>query len=118
MARTVSPVKTLTNTSTKTLLYKVPSKNTGIWNMMYILGVSGTETVKVFWKDFTATPATEYTVVYVKNQADGNYTLISDAVVALKENDEIWIQNAGTSSTVTYIATLELRPAETIQFHG
>jgi len=43
--------------------------------------------------------------------------LLSDAHVALKENDEIRVQNTGTNST-TYIATLELRPAEAIQFHG
>ena len=86
--------------------------------MMYILGVSGTEDVKVFWKDFTSTPVVEYTVVYEKNLADGRSLLLTDAHVALKENDELWIQNASGTSTVTYIATIELRPAEAIQFHG
>ena len=115
MARTVSPVKTLTNTSTKTLLYKVPPKNTGLWNMMYIISLVGNETPKVYWYD--ATNATEYFIVGGKNLGVGEYVLLSDAHVALKENDEIRIQNTGTND-VTYVATIELRPAEAIQFHG
>jgi hypothetical protein len=114
MARTVSAVQTRTNT-TKTLLYKVPPKNTGLWNMMYIISLVGNETPKVYWYD--STTSTEYFIVGGKNLGVGEYVLLSDAHVALKENDEIRVQNTGTNST-TYIATIELRPAEAIQFHG
>ena len=114
MARTVSAVQTRTDT-TKTLLYKVPPKNTGLWNMMYIISLVGNETPKVYWYDSTTT--TEYFIVGGKNLGIGEYVLLSDAHVALKENDEIRVQNTGTND-VTYVATIELRPAEAIQFHG
>ena len=114
MARTVSAVQTRTDT-TKTLLYKVPPKNTGLWNMMYIISLVGNETPKVYWWDSTTN--TEYFIVGGKNLGIGEYVLLSDAHVALKENDEIRVQNTGTNST-TYVATIELKPAEAIQFHG
>ena len=114
MARTVSAVQTRTDT-TKTLLYKVPPKNTGLWNMMYIISLVGNETPKVYWWDSTTN--TEYFIVGGKNLGIGEYVLLSDAHVALKENDEIRVQNTGTND-VTYVATIELRPAEAIQFHG
>ena len=55
MARTVSAVQTRAGASatTKTLLYKVPPKNTGLWNMMYIISLVGNETPKVYWWDST-----------------------------------------------------------------
>lgn len=114
MARTVSAVQTRADT-TKTLLYKVPPKNTGLWNMMYIISLVGNETPKVYWWDSTTN--TEYFIVGGKNLGIGEYVLLSDAHVALKENDEIRVQNTGTND-VTYVATIELRPAEAIQFHG
>ena len=120
MARTVSAVKTLNSSSvpsatTKQLLYKVPAKNTGLWNMMYIISLVGNETPKVYWYDSHTT--NEYFIVGGKNLGTGEYVLLSDASVALQENDEIRIQNTGTND-VTYIATVELRPAEAIQFHS
>ena len=114
MARTVSAVQTRTD-ATKTLLYKVPVKNTGLWNMMYIISLVGNETPKVYWWDSHTN--TEYFIVGGKNMGVGEYLLLSDAHVALQENDEIRVQNTGTNDT-TYIATIELRPAEAIQFHS
>jgi len=114
MARTVSAITTRTN-ATKETIFTVPPKNTGLWNMMYIISLVGNETPKVYWYD--ATQNTEYFIVGGKNLGVGEYVLLSDAAVALKENDEIRVQNTGTNST-TYIATIELRPAEAIQFHG
>lgn len=114
MARTVSAVQTRTD-ATKTLLYKVPAKNTGLWNMMYIISLVGNETPKVYWYD--SHTSTEYFIVGGKNLGTGEYVLLSDAHVAMQENDEIRVQNTGTND-VTYIATIELRPAEAIQFHS
>ena len=83
--------------------------------MMYIVSLVGNETPKVYWYDSSA--ATEYFIVGGKNLGIGEYVLLSDAHVALQENDEIRVQNTGTNDT-TYIATVELRPAEAIQFHA
>jgi len=114
MARTVSAVANRT-TADKHTLYTVPAKNTGLWNMMYIISLVGNETPKVYWYD--SHTSTEYFIVGGKNLGVGEYILLSDAHVALKENDEIRVQNTGTNST-TYIATIELVPAEAIQFHS
>ena len=114
MARTVSAVATRT-TADKHTLYTVPAKNTGLWSMMYIISLVGNETPKVYWYD--SHTSTEYFIVGGKNLGVGEYILLTDAHVALKENDEIRVQNTGTNST-TYIATIELVPAEAIQFHS
>ena len=114
MARTVSAVATRTTTDKHTL-FTVPAKNTGLWNMMYIISLAGNETPKVYWYD--SHTSTEYFIVGGKNLGTGEYILLSQAQVAMQENDEIRIQNTGTND-VTYIATIELRPAEAIQFHS
>ena len=117
MARTVSAVKELSGASGQTLttLYTVPAKNTGLWNVLYVLSTSNNETPKVYWHD--SNTSTDYLVAGAKNLGPGEYILLSDAHVALQENDQIRIQNTGTYP-VTYIATIELRPAEAIQFHS
>lgn len=73
------------------------------------------ETPKVYWYD--SHTSTEYFIVGGKNLGTGEYILLSQAQVAMQENDEIRVQNTGTND-VTYIATIELRPAEAIQFHS
>jgi hypothetical protein len=82
---------------------------------MYIISLVGNETPKVYWYD--SNTATEYFIVGGKNLGTGEYVLLSQAQVAMQENDEIRVQNTGTND-VTYIATIELRPAEAIQFHS
>jgi len=114
MARTVSAVATRTTTDKHTL-FTVPAKNIGLWNMMYIISLAGNETPKVYWYD--SHTSTEYFIVGGKNLGTGEYILLSQAQVAMQENDEIRVQNTGTND-VTYIATIELRPAEAIQFHS
>jgi len=114
MARTVSAVTTRTTTGEHTL-FTVPPKNTGLWSMMFVSSTAGTESPKVYWWD--SHTSTKYTILQGKNLGVGEYILLSDAVVALQENDEIRVENAG-SNALTYIATVELRPAEAIQFHS
>ena len=114
MARTVSAAVTRTTTG-KHPLFTVPPKNTGLWNMMFISSTVGTESPKVYWYD--SSTSTEYTILQGKNLGVGEYILLSDAVVALQENDQIRVENAGTNA-LTYVATIELRPAEAIQFHA
>ena len=114
MARKIS-VATTKATTTKDTLYTVPVKNTGLWNMMYIISLTSNETPKVYWYD--SSTATEYFIVGGKNLGVGEYILLSQAEVVLQENDEIRVQNTGTN-TVTYIATVELVPNQATQFHG
>jgi hypothetical protein len=121
MARTVSAAVTLDSSSspaatTDYTLFTVPAKNTGLWNMMYVISTSGNETPSVKWYDDST--GDTYLILSSKNLGAGEYVLLSDAHVALQENDKIIVSNNGTTDSVTYIATIELRPAEAIQFHS
>jgi len=98
-------------------LFTVPAKNTGLWLVKYIISLDGNETPKVYWYDSSQNQ--EYLIVAGKNLGTGDSILLDgQAAVAMKENDEIRIQNSGTTYSVTYLATIELRPAEAIQFHS
>lgn len=112
MARKVSAVDTRTN-ATKVTLLTVPTKNTGLWQLMYIISTAGTETPKVYWYDKSTN--TEYFIVGGKNLNAGDYILLNNAEVVLQAGDEIRIQNTGTSS-VTYVATVEFIPEQAVQF--
>lgn len=114
MSRKISIAATKA-TTTKDTLYTVPVKNTALWNLMYIISLTSTETPKVYWWD--SSTSTEYFIVGGKNLGVGDYVLLSNAEVVLQEGDEIRIQNSGTN-TVTYVATLELIPNQATQFHG
>jgi len=112
MSRKVTAAATRTN-ATKVTLLTVPTKNTGLWQLMYIISTAGTETPKVYWYDKSAN--VEYFIVGGKNLGAGDYILLTNAEVVLSEGDEIRIQNTGTSS-VTYVATVEFVPEQAVQF--
>jgi hypothetical protein len=112
MSRKVSAVTTKTTTTKETIL-TVPTKNTGLWQVMYVISLTGNDTPKVYWYDSSTN--TEYFIVGGKNLGAGEYILLSDAEVVLQAGDEIRVQNSGTQ-TVTYIATVEFMPEMTVQF--
>jgi hypothetical protein len=112
MSRKVSAVDTRTN-ATKVTLLTVPTKNTGLWQVMYVISLTGNDTPKVYWYD--ASTNTEYFIVGGKNLGAGEYILLSNAEVVMQAGDEIRVQNSGTQ-TVTYIATIEFVPETAVQF--
>lgn len=112
MSRKVSAVDTRTN-ATKVTLLTVPTKNTGLWQVMYVISLTGNDTPKVYWYD--ASTNTEYFIVGGKNLGAGEYILLSNAEVVMQAGDEIRVQNSGTQ-TVTYIATVEFVPETAVQF--
>lgn len=114
MTRKVSACATRTN-ATKVTLFTVPTKNTGLWSVMYIISTAGVETPKVYWYD--SSNNVEYFIVGGKNLNAGDYILLNNAEVVLQAGDEIRIQNTGTSS-VTYLATVELVPEMAVQYHN
>ena len=120
MARKISVASTKTTTAKETI-YTVPVKNTGLWSLMYVISTAGTVTPSVYWYDYSASKIAgsdvEYLVLSGKNLGAGEYLLLSQAEVALQEKDEIRISQSSTSS-VTYIATVELVPNIATQFHG
>jgi len=114
MSRKVSAIDNRTN-STKTTLLTIPTKNTGLWQVMYIASITGTDSPSVFWYD--SSTSTEYYVFGGKNLGAGDYLLLNNAEVVLQAGDEIRVKNSGIQ-TVTYIATVELVPETAIQFHN
>jgi hypothetical protein len=114
MSRKISIASTKTTTA-KDTLYTVPVKNTGLWQLAYVISTAGTNTPSVYWYD--ASTNTEYVVVSGKNLGAGEFILLNQAEVAIQEGDQIRISQSGTSS-VTYIFTVELVPNQATQFHG
>jgi hypothetical protein len=113
MTRKVSAVTTKTTTTKDTIL-TVPTKNTGLWQLMYIISLTGNDTPKVYWYDVSTN--TEYFIVGGKNLGAGDFIrLDGEAEVVLQAGDEIRVQNSSTN-TVTYIATVEFMPEMTVQF--
>lgn len=113
MSRKVSAVTTKTTTTKDTIL-TVPTKNTGLWQLMYIISLTGNDTPKVYWYDVSTN--TEYFIVGGKNLGAGEFIrLDGEAEVVLQAGDQIRVQNSGTQ-TVTYIATVEFIPETAVQF--
>jgi hypothetical protein len=114
MTRKVSVAKTKTTTTSETL-YTIPTKNRGLWQLMYIASLTGTNTPSFIWYDSSAN--TSYTIFSGKNLGAGEYLMFTDAEVVLEEGDEIRIDQSGTSS-ITYLATIELVPILAKQAHN
>jgi hypothetical protein len=114
MSRKISVASTKTTTA-KDTLYTIPVKNTGLWQLAYVISTGGTNTPSVYWYDASTT--TEYLVLSGKNLGAGEFVLLNQAEVVLQEGDQIRISQSGTSS-VTYIFTIELVPNQATQFHG
>jgi hypothetical protein len=113
MSRKVSAVTTKTTTTKETIL-TVPTKNTGLWQLMYIISLTGNDTPKVYWYDVSTN--TEYFIVGGKNLGAGDFVrLDGEAEVVLQAGDQIRVQNSSTN-TVTYIATVEFIPETAVQF--
>jgi hypothetical protein len=118
MARNVTAVKTRTNDSAKVDMYTVPAKNTAEIHMIYILATAGNESADLYWYD--SHTATEYPLARANalSGSSGEYLLLNDLQLDLKENDILKVQNSGTNSTITYMVSMNLQPAITTQFHS
>ena len=118
MARNVTAVKTRQNESTKEPLFTVPAKNTAEIHMIYILATAGNESADLYWYD--SATATEYPLARANSLSgsSGQYLLLNDLQIDLKENDVLRVQNSGTNSTITYMVSMNLEPSITTQFHS
>jgi hypothetical protein len=118
MARNVTAVKTRTNDSAKVDMYTIPAKNTAEIHMIYILATSGNESADLYWYDSAST--TEYPLAHANSLSgsSGQYLLLNDLQIDLKENDILRVQNSGTNSTITYMVSMNLAPSITTQFHS
>ena len=118
MARNVTSVKTRTNDSAKVDMYTVPAKNTAEIHMIYILATAGNADADLYWYDSHTT--TEYPLAHAKalQATNGEYLLLNDLQIDLKENDILRVQNSDTASTITYMVSMNLEPSLATQFHS
>lgn len=118
MARNVTAVIKRHNDSAKVDLYTVPAKNTAEIHMIYILATAGNESADLYWYDSRS--AVEYPLARANSLSgsSGQYLLLNDLQIDLKENDILRVQNSGTNSTLTYIVSMNLAPSITTQFHN
>jgi hypothetical protein len=118
MARNVTAVKTRTNDSAKVDMYTVPAKNTAEIHMIYILATAGNEDADLYWYDSNA--GVEYPLAHAKSlqSINGEYLLLNNLQIDLKENDILRVQNSGTSSTINYMVSMNLAPSIATQFHS
>jgi len=118
MARNVTAVIKRHNEDTKVPLYTVPAKNTAEIHMIYILATDGNESADLYWYDSHS--AIEYSLAHANSLSgsSGEYLLLNDLQIDLKENDILRVQNSGTNSTITYMVSMNLAPSITTQFHG
>ena len=118
MARNVTAVITRENASAKVDMYTVPAKNTAEIHMIYILASAGNEDADLYWYDSATT--IEYPLAHAKTlqATNGEYLLLNNLQIDLKENDILRVQNSGTSSTITYMVSMNLKPALATQFHA
>lgn len=104
MSSKASAIATRT-TADKHTLYTVPARNIALWELLYFVSLTGTDSPTVYW--YNASTNTEYTIFGAKNLGAGDYVLLTDAVVVLEEGDEIRVKNSSTN-TVTYMITVTL----------
>ena len=113
MSRKVSAVTTKATTTKDTIL-TVPTKNTGLWQLMYIISLTGNDTPKVYLYDVSTN--TEYFIVGGKNLGAGEYIILDgNTEVVMQAGDQLRVQNSSTN-TVTYVATVEFIPETAVQF--
>jgi hypothetical protein len=113
MTRKVSVAKTKTTTDTETL-YTVPTKNRGLWQLMYVASLTGNNSPSFIWYDESA--ETSYKIFDGKNLGAGEYLMFADAEVVLEEKDEIRISQTEVNP-VTFLSTIELIPITAKQSH-
>lgn len=106
MTRKVSVAKTKTTTDKETL-YTIPTKNSGLWQLMYVASLTGNNSPSFYWYDESSN--IEYKIFGGKNLGVGEYLMFTDAEVVLEEKDEIRISQTEVNS-VTFLATIELSP--------
>ena len=118
MARNVTSVIKRHNDNTKVPLYTVPAKNTAEIHMIYILATAGNANADLYWYDSHS--ATEYPLAHAKalQATNGEYLLLTDLQIDLKENDILRVQNSDTASTITYMVSMNLAPSIATQFHS
>jgi hypothetical protein len=115
MSRKISVGKTK-NTAAKETMYTVPTKQTALWNLLYVANVgANNKTATVYWYD-KSTDA-EYAIVNKTFNTGQVEQWNGGAYVVMEEGDEIRAVIQDDQTTFTFIVSVELDPKIATQFN-
>jgi hypothetical protein len=115
MSRKISVGKTK-NTAAKEAMYVVPTKQTALWNLLYVANVgANNKSASVYWYDKSTNE--EYGIVNKTFNSGEWVQWNGGAYVVLEEGDEIRVAIQDNLTTFTFIASLELDPKLAVQFN-
>jgi hypothetical protein len=115
MSRKISVGKTKA-TAAKETIYTVPTKQTALWNLLYVANVgANNKTATVYWYD-KSTDA-EFAIVNKTFNTGQVEQWNGGAYVVMEEGDEIRVAIQDNQTTFTFIASLELDPKIAAQFN-
>jgi hypothetical protein len=115
MSRKISVGKTKA-TAAKETIYTVPTKQTALWNLLYVANVgANNKTATVYWYDKSTNA--EYAIVNKTFNTGAVEQWNGGAYVVMEEGDEIRVAIQDNQTTFTFIASLELDPKIAAQFN-
>jgi hypothetical protein len=115
MSRKISVGKTKA-TAAKETIYTVPTKQTALWNLLYVANVgANNKTASVYWYD-KSTDA-EYAIVNKTFNTGAVEQWNGGAYVVMEEGDEIRVAIQDNLTTFTFIVSVELDPKIAAQFN-
>jgi len=115
MSRKISVGKTKA-TAAKETIYTVPTKQTALWNLLYVANVgANNKTASVYWYDKSTNA--EFAIVNKTFNTGQTEQWNGGAYVVMEEGDEIRVAIQDDQTTFTFIASLELDPKIAAQFN-
>jgi hypothetical protein len=115
MSRKISVGKTKA-TAAKETIYTVPTKQTALWNLLYVANVgANNKTATVYWYD-KSTDA-EFAIVNKTFNTGAVEQWNGGAYVVMEEGDEIRVAIQDNQTTFTFIVSVELDPKIAAQFN-
>jgi hypothetical protein len=115
MSRKISVGKTKA-TAAKETIYTVPTKQTALWNLLYVANVgANNKSATVYWYD-KSTDA-EFAIVNKTFNTGAVEQWNGGAYVVMEEGDEIRVAIQDNQTTFTFIVSVELDPKIAAQFN-
>jgi hypothetical protein len=115
MSRKISVGKTKA-TAAKETIYTVPTKQTALWNLLYVANVgANNKSASVYWYDKSTNA--EYAIVNKTFNTGQVEQWNGGAYVVMEEGDEIRTAIQDDQTTFTFIVSVELDPKIAAQFN-
>jgi hypothetical protein len=115
MSRKISVGKTKA-TAAKETMYTVPTKQTALWNLLYVANVgANNKTASVYWYDKSTNA--EFAIVNKTFNTGAVEQWNGGAYVVMEEGDEIRVEIQDNLTTFTFIVSVELDPKIAAQFN-